>query len=344
MLQFLDGWSRRTVALPVALVIAAGGTVAACGGDDEDSAGGGAAKQQLTTVRVVGSGLDQGALIWPLYAAMDQKLFEKHDVGFKYAATASSGTQTLQALAAGAGDFAVTAADRFVEAIDKGAPITLAGSNFASVFQFLVKKDVPGWPQVKGTTIGTSSTEFTGSDNVLKLMLEAHGISTKDINVLGVGGSSERFAAAKKGAVDGMNVSEPYASAISDLGTYKILGESWSPDNPAAFYPFEAYGFTKSFEEKHPDAVKNFMLALQEAQTWVLDPANKQKAIDLLIKYTKVDPEVAAQVYKVYFEESKGAYENIGLDQEKLKRLLDAMGKPYSDKYNNSVAAEALAK
>jgi ABC-type nitrate/sulfonate/bicarbonate transport system substrate-binding protein len=108
--------------------------------------------------------------------------------------------------------------------------------------------------------------------------------------------------------------------------------------------PFEAYGFTKSFEEKHPDAVKNFMLALQDAQTWVLDPANKQKAIDLLIKYTKVDPDVAQQVYKVYFEESKGAYANIGIDEDKLKRLTAAIGVPYSDKYNNSVAAQALAK
>jgi ABC-type nitrate/sulfonate/bicarbonate transport system substrate-binding protein len=335
---------RKGGALPLLAALAAMAVFVAACGADEESTEGAASTEGLSKVRMVGSGLDQGALIWPIYVGMDEGVFEKHGIDFEYAATVSNGTLTLQALTAGEADFAVTAADRFVDAIDKGAPVTLAGANFAAVFQFLVKNEVKGWDDVKGMTIGTSSTQFTGSDNVLKVMLEAHGIKTTDVNVLGVGSSSERFVAAQRGAVDGMNVSEPYASAIKKLGTYKVLGESWSPENPEAFYPFEAYGLTEDFEKENPETVKDFMRSLQEAQDWLLDPANKQRAMELLIKYTKVEPDVAEAVYSVYFEQSKGAYENIGIDEEKLRLLLNAMERPYSDKYNNSIAAPMLAE
>jgi len=322
-----------------ALLVAAAVVVAAFGfgfGAQSNAA-------SLQTVRVASAGgLSQGAYIWAMYVAMSQGFFKKRGIEVTVAAV-SNGALGVQALTANAVDTAPVSADAYINAIDQNAPITLAALTSASLGQFLVKNEITGWADLKGKKIGSATPGLTGSDVYMRQMLEAHGIKTSDVNITSLGASSAKLVAANNGAVDGMMMSAPFAGAVIATGKYKVLGRTWDKDAKVAFWPFVGFGFSKKFETEHPALAKNYAAAWQEGQTWLVNPKNKQRAITLMANYTNAAPKVAAQVYKETITESKSAYPDIQITKAKLQSLLNALGKPYSTKYNNSIVRTTLA-
>ena len=339
----------RTAMRALACVVAAASlVVAACGSDDSGStaassggtSSGTATPAKMTTVRVVGAGgIKQGAYIWDLYAAIDEGFFKNHGIEAKVIAV-DNGALSVQALAADAADVAgPISADSFINGIDANAPITLAGFTQSAQGQFIAKQEIKDWADLKGKKIGSSTPALTGSDIYMMQMLQEHGLQKGDVHITSLGASNAKVQAMKTGAVDATMLSAPYNQVALEGGKDHVLGSTW--DSPTTSWPFIGIGFSKSFESKNPAAAKGFMAAMQEAHDWLLDPANKDKATALLSKYTDASPSSADATYKTVFTDGKSLISKVGVTDEQLSALLQAMGKPNDAsalaKYNNSI-------
>jgi len=321
----LSARAPRKALLVVGAALAAA-SLAACGSSDSDTA----KPEELTTVRVVSAGgLKQGAYIWNLYAGIRQGFFKER--GIRVAVTGvSNGALSVQALTANAVDEAgPISADSFIDAIDRGADITLAGLTNAAVGQFIVKNSIKSWDDLKGKRVGSSTPALTGSDIYMVQMLKAHGLDTSDVDITSLGASDAKVVAVQTGAVDAVMLSSPYSVSALATGKYHVLQRTW--DSEETFWPFVGFGFSKKFESAHPELAKGFVAAMQEANTWLLEPDNKQKAIDMLVHYTDASPKVAEQTYEETISESKSVYADISVTDDKLRALLKALGKPIND-------------
>lgn len=339
--------SKSAVRLATCALAAGALVVTGCGSSDGGSSSSGASSSgsspKTTTVRVVGAGgIKQGAYIWDLYAAIDQGFFKNHGIEAKVIAV-DNGALSVQALAANAADVAgPISADSFVNGIDAGAPITLAGFTQSAQGQFIAKNSVRTWADLKGKKIGSSTPALTGSDIYMMQMLKLHGIAKGDVHITSLGASNAKVQAMKTGAVDATMLSAPYNQVALEGAKDHVLGSTW--DSPVTSWPFIGVGFSKTFESDHPDAAKGFMAAMQEAHDWLLQPGNKDKAVAMLAKYTSSSPASAAATYKTVFTDGKSLLPTVDVPDDELTALLKAMGKPADSaalaKYHNSVTAK----
>ena len=53
----------------------------------------------------------------------------------------------------------------------------------------------------------------------------------------------------------------------------------------------------------NPDMARGYLRALAAAVDWLYDPANRNEAIEILAKETKLDPAIATQTYDYYVKE-----------------------------------------
>jgi ABC-type nitrate/sulfonate/bicarbonate transport system substrate-binding protein len=341
----------RALGVPLACAVAATALIAAgCGSSDDSSgssastsatASSGAAPAKTVKVKLVDAGgLKQGAYIWDLYAAIDNGNFKNHGVDVSVIPV-DNGALSVQAITAGAADVAgPISADSFINGIDQGAAITLAGLTEKAQGQFIAKNSIKTWADLKGKKVGSSTPALTGSDLYMIQMMQLNGIKKGDVHITSLGASDAKVKAVKTGAVDATMLSAPYNQVALEGGGYHVLGSTW--DSPVTSWPFIGLGFSKKFESAHPDTVKGFMAAIQEAHDWLLQPANKDKAVAMLAKYTDSTTSSAAATYKTVFEDAKSVLPKVGVPDDELTALLKALGKPTNDltKYQNSVAAQ----
>ena len=61
---------------------------------------------------------------------------------------------------------------------------------------------------------------------------------------------------------------------------------------------------------QNPELATRFMMAMLRANRWLYEPTNKKKAVEILIKYTKLSPKHADLAYDAYLT----TYKAISLD------------------------------
>jgi hypothetical protein len=54
---------------------------------------------------------------------------------------------------------------------------------------------------------------------------------------------------------------------------------------------------------ENPQAARGFLRALSDAVDWLYDPANRDEAIAILSRATKLDPAIATQTYDYYVKD-----------------------------------------
>ena len=54
---------------------------------------------------------------------------------------------------------------------------------------------------------------------------------------------------------------------------------------------------------ENPDAARGYLKALSDAVDWLYDPANRDEAIAILARATKLDPPIATQTYDYYVKD-----------------------------------------
>jgi len=213
-------------------------------------------------VRLAYSSTDAINAIWTV--AQDLGFYKKHglDSDLVYI-----GSTTISVAAILAGDIHVgnAAGSGVALAAARGADLVSVGCFINTlVYELVVLESVKSPEDLKGKAIGISRFGSV-SDVAAREMLKGVGLKPmEDVNILQIGGASDRAAAFSRGAIAGFPSPPGNVHLTKGLVPYRILVNMADLSKPYPL-PFICAVTTKSYLAKKRDAAKRVVMAMIEA-------------------------------------------------------------------------------
>ncbi len=320
-----SGLRRASAAIAAALAVSVL-VLAGCGESETpsgDSQGAAASEPVEITVGVAG-GLNN-AIYWDTMVAQSKGFFTKHGLNPKLLDT-KDGPGTVQALASGSVPIGVGATDSMMNGIDRGAEITMVGAVSYANQAIVATKDIKSYSDLKGKKIVSGATN-AGSGLLLTYMLEHNGIDPKnDVTFVLSGSTAQRIAALTGGGASATILNPPAIQQAIDSGFHVL---QFSGD--VIEYLFIAVGVNQGWAAKNGPTVTKFLQALEEAHTWLRDPANQQEAEKILATTLKTTAPVATTTYENAIRDLKIFPPTMAITPEIVNNAFKVLGKPASD-------------
>ncbi|MEE4262332.1 MAG: ABC transporter substrate-binding protein [Desulfobacteraceae bacterium] len=198
----------------------------------------------------------------------------------------------IKELEIGHAQFGVASADQVIRAVAKGSPIVVLAQLFqVNPLHWIYRPDRTPLttPQdLKGKTIGIT---YGGNDEtIMRALLAKYNIAENEVKLFSV---RYDFTPFYKGEVDFWPL---YRNAQAPIIGEKLrqAGETFdlmSPGRLGIKFVANSVVTTQKMLEERPETVKRFMQALIQGWEEALDPANKEKAIETVLKYNQETPE-----------------------------------------------------
>ncbi len=252
--------------------------------------------------------------------------------------TFTRGTPEAAALlAAGQADVATLSVSAFATVVAKNAVpagVTIISDNYQdghpgnATNTFFVLKDAPinTIADLKGKKIGINAFG-SAVDLVLRVVLNKNGLNPRrDVEIVEIAFPNIATAIREKRIDCGVLVI-PFLAVESPKGDFKPLFTGGDAFGPASVI-FQVA--TNTFLKNNPEAIRGFLADYVEGLTWFYDPANREKAIEIVADFTKSP----VQVLNSYFATGKDYYRDPSacISAGSIQKPLDAM---YEEKLIN---------
>jgi NitT/TauT family transport system substrate-binding protein len=201
----------------------------------------------------------------------------------------------INALITGDIDYAA-ASTTAVTAFVAGAPLRLIMSYNAHVDQVLfAQPKYRSLAQLKGQAIGSLNPGGL-VDTLLRRILTRGGLQPeRDVVILNMGGTPERYAALKAGSIAAAMLSSPHSFRAEKDGFYKIATAIEYADVAGTGVVVRADRI-----KKQPEQIKRFIRASLRAMAYIRD--NRSDATQMIAREFGMDQEVAALSYNQLLE------------------------------------------
>jgi ABC-type nitrate/sulfonate/bicarbonate transport system substrate-binding protein len=268
--------------------------------------------------KIVEGIVSHGALQWPEYVATEFGWFKENGVEVEMIVV---GGGAAQQLAAGALNVAYSGFPDFIRATNQGAAIKIV-INGVTVppYGVYAKPAVKQISDLKGKIISIG-----GAKDVtliyMQAFLAAGGVKASDVDFHYAKATPDRFAALVSGGVDAAILYPPATFRAGAQG-FTYLGEI---DDHLKGFPFGVYAVNADWAAKNRPALLGYVKAYGRAVRWLYDPANKEKAVDLLMKYSKQDRKDTADTYDYFFTKLKAVSQDGLISEQIYKNMTDGL-------------------
>jgi NitT/TauT family transport system substrate-binding protein len=288
----------------------------------------GAAQSQT---QIVAGMVAHGPPQWPQYIAMEFGWFKQDNIELDLVTVGGSGAQQI---AGGSLNIAHSGYPDFARASLRGGPVKIIINDIvASPYAVFAKPQIKQITDLKGKTISIGGvTDVTLI--YVKAFLASAGLKVGDVDFVYAKAAGDRFSALVSGGVDATLLNPPTYFKATALG-YTNLGET-APH--VKDIPFTVWAANSNWAAKNPVALTAFARSYKRGVEWLYNPANKQQAIDILVKHAKQDPKDSALAYDYLIAKLKlfGLDGNVSdTTYEKMAEGLVELGdmkKPYPPK------------
>lgn len=217
------------------------------------------------------------AVEWPYYIGLHEKFFSDAGIDLQviYVPTPSS---LVQQLSSGSLDICDIGVVEPIHGAAHGAPVAILRISEAfSPYDIVAKSTLGSIKDLKGHTVVIGGL-LDINRVYLERVLKAVNLKDSDIDITVAGSTAARFAALKSGSAD-VTMLAPPVNFFAENEGFKSLGLliDYTKD-----LPFGATDVARAFGEKHTDAVKRFMGALDKSIAWFNTDANKNASVDIL--------------------------------------------------------------
>jgi ABC-type nitrate/sulfonate/bicarbonate transport system substrate-binding protein len=276
--------------------------------------------QNLKKVRVGDVGAT--AVNWPVFVARDKGFFKAQglDVEETYVGNVSN---TVQQLIAGAFDIADSTFDSAIRGIAKGGnAVMIGGMTTKYPYSIMVAPSVHTLADLKGKKVILPFPKDLLTI-VWNRWVKEKGMKATDIDQIYDGATKNRFNSLIAGAAQAALVTQPFDFRAAEQGYRKLvdLGDY------AREYGFIAILGNPKWLKADPDAARAYLRAISNAIDWLYDQKNRQEAIDILVKTTKLDAKSAGETYDYYIKDlhpfSRGAKLPTSIVEHTFKTLVD---------------------
>lgn len=268
--------------------------------------------------KIIEGFVSHGALQWPEYIAQTFGWFKENGVEVEMLTV---GPGAAQQLAAGAINLGYSGFPDFIRAANQGAPIKIVINGIGQPpYAFYAKPNIKQIADLKGKLVSIG-----GSKDITLLYTEGFiasaGLKAKDLDYVYAKATPDRFAALAAGAVDAAMLYPPF--------TFRAAAQGFTPlgdiEPHMRDFPFTVWAVNTKWAETNGAALNAYVKAYGRAVRWLYDPANKEKAVDILIAFAKGDRKDTADTYD-YFVTKLNAFSKTGTVSELVyKRMSEGL-------------------
>ena len=226
----------------------------------------------------------------PMIVAQEKNYFREEDLDVELILMTASVAN--MALLGGNVDF-ISSGPSVVGAIARGAPLKFVFLCFNRPMHWLYAKpeikDVKG---LKGKKIGVSaigaSTQF-----LVQEILKRHGLdSARDVTILGVGTTANRFAALQSGTIDATNLTPPFNFKAEESGLRELIA---FVKQDYLTEPAGAIVVRENLFRSDPLLMEKFIRGTLKGLFHIRQ--NRASTIPILARLMKIQNDMAAKIY-----------------------------------------------
>ena len=260
------------------------------------------------------------AAMWPTFIAQEFDFYKHYGLDPKFIFVGSV-ANCAQQLVAGGLDLGEISSTQIVEATQGGGALRYVLEETDNPpYTFLAQKEYKKYSDLKGKLViigGVSDITVIFT----RKMFASGGLKFEDVDFTYAGGTADRYAALKSGSVAAAILAPPFSFRAAGEG-YNVLG-TLHDVMPA--FPFVGWAATDKFAGAHGDVIVSFIKAQLRATRWLNDPANKAKAIEILVRRSNAAPDDAAKSYNELMVVDK-SFPSVGQTSPKaFATVLDAL-------------------
>jgi ABC-type nitrate/sulfonate/bicarbonate transport system substrate-binding protein len=262
--------------------------------------------------------ISQSANNWPLFVAEEKGYFQRAGLRVEIVVTGDSGKQ-IDGLATGAYHITHQAADHFIQAIEDGKDLFIFMTIARPIFDFVVAPDIRSIKDLKGKTIALDRPT-TGYWLLFQKAFARNGLLPEAYKTLpNLGGAENRFLAVKEGRAEGTFLNPPLSLEAITQGFPRLttLAEHF-PDFPAT-----SGGARQNWAKANEASLVHYLRATLSAIDWLLDPTNRDEALQIFKKRVRVDGRHLQPSYDTFVR--TGLIRGGRLSMEGTRQVLELM-------------------
>ena len=229
----------------------------------------------------------------PPYVAMDMGIFKDEGLTVEIAKF-EGGVGAFRAMAGGSVDLAGTSAEPFITAVSQGAEVKAIYTYAPNVdVAFVVGEKIKTPADLKGKNIGIQ--EPGGFADVMsRLVLKKYGISPSDVKFVTTT-TAGRVTALIGGTVDTgvLHIDQVKTIAKSNPGIHKLVNMT----DVVTDYQYAVFAASNDSLKNNATKMECLVRALIKADRMLYDTSKRQQLLDVMVKYTKENPQVVADTY-----------------------------------------------
>jgi NitT/TauT family transport system substrate-binding protein len=256
---------------------------------------------------------------WPIFIALDKGYMAQNGVSLDMVAAPSSAA-AVQQLAAGSANLESGGLTDPLLAIDKGAKVAvLRVETQVAPYSLWAKPGVKAIADLRHKLISIG-----GAKDITRIYLERtlipNGVKPGEYDLIFAGTTAARFAAISSGAVDATLLIPPFSFKAKSIGLSHLADVA----DYAHDLPFTGYATNVEWAKTHKPLLLGFLGAMAKGVDWFYQDANRNEAIDILVKrsgLSRADVEATYDYYRqLHVFDHKGS-----INSDVVRNLVKAM-------------------
>ncbi len=265
------------------------------------------AAQGLTTLKV---NVFPGLTNLSIFAAQHKGYFAGQGLAIEILNTPNSTVQR-EGLAKGDHQLAHSASDNAVAMVEMSKwDVILAMGGDNGLNRIIVQPEINSLADLRGKTVVVDAPN-TAFALLLYKALKNAGLNKGDYAVKPVGGTLARIKAMTEDKSNAAGAMNPPSSFNATERGLKDMGPA---AKAVGTYQSDSLLVMREWAKANNDTLVRYIKAYVQGRRWVLDPANKAEAIQLLVDRLKITPQVAAQCYAVALDPVDGIAKDAKFD------------------------------
>jgi ABC-type nitrate/sulfonate/bicarbonate transport system substrate-binding protein len=254
----------------------------------------------------------------PLMAAQARGSFAKRglNVEMKIAPTSE---ELRNGLAEGRYQIVHGGVDNAVAMSEAGRDISIVIGGDAAGNRLFVQPDIKSIADLRGKVVIVDAPNTAYALQLYKMLALAGLKRDADYQVKVVGATFKRYEAMLQERSYSASMLNPPFSVRAEQDGLSDLGSAVKAIGP---YQATAGWVMRSWGQQNRETLERYLQAYLEGLRWVLDPANKRSAVEMLSERFKLQPDHAVKSYEIYADSSEGFAKDAKLDLEGFKNTL----------------------
>lgn len=269
---------------------------AACGGSQPATPASPAAQKAVCTnqsVKLAVPVTPPNVVHIPPYIAQDLGIFKDEGLNVEISRF-EGGVGAFRAMASGSVDLAGTSSEPFITAVAQGAEVKAIYTYAPNVdVAFVVGPNIKSPQDLKGKNIGIQ--EPGGFADVMsRLVLKKYGLSPSDVKFVTTT-TAGRVTELVAGRVDTgvLHIDQVKTIASKNPGIHTLANLA----DVVSDYQYSLFATSNDSLKNSSAKMECLVRALIRADRMLYDTSKRQQLLDVMVKYTKEDPQVVADTY-----------------------------------------------